>query len=206
MATVGVRGLQVNCVNRCEQRTLLSRPGLASLTRPQIARPRNCSLTNVQRGTRSFEIRAVAEVEKTSSSKSDDVTVTIDNKSDPKFTIVTIEASNHPGLLTAVTGTFLNLGLDVGKASVDGSENRILDKFYVTEGNGKKVTDKKELDALKLALETLLEVRSSSSLQKRPQLFTGAGASLLEDRKPLLETLMGTLSSSRKSTLFSLHV
>ena len=41
--------------------------------------------------------------------------MTIDNKRDPTFTVVSIEGYSKPGLLTSLSGTFRDLGLDVGK-------------------------------------------------------------------------------------------
>lgn len=46
--------------------------------------------------------------------------VSIDNTQDGTFTVVTISGYNKPGLLTSISGTFRDLGLDVGKVSLSG--------------------------------------------------------------------------------------
>lgn len=45
-----------------------------------------------------------------------------------------MSANNRPGLLTAITAAFRDLNLDVGKAVVEGDEDRIRDKFFVQVG------------------------------------------------------------------------
>jgi UTP:GlnB (protein PII) uridylyltransferase len=53
-----------------------------------------------------------------------------------------IETRNVPGLLTAITSTFRDLGLDVAKASVDGKDGMIKDQFSVWDMKGQKLSDK----------------------------------------------------------------
>lgn len=55
----------------------------------------------------------MAEVE--ASRRGGEASVSLDNSSDPSFTVVTIEGDSKPGLLTSLSGTFRDLGLDVGK-------------------------------------------------------------------------------------------
>lgn len=50
----------------------------------------------------------VAEVQKTAA-ESGDVSVSIDNKTDSKYTIVEVHAPNRPGLLQALSNTFKDL-------------------------------------------------------------------------------------------------
>ena len=59
------------------------------------------------------EVRAVAEVD--APRRESSASVTIDNKRDTTFTVVCIEGYSKPGLLTSLSGTFRDLGLDVGK-------------------------------------------------------------------------------------------
>jgi hypothetical protein len=65
-----------------------------------------------------LKIAAVAEVGAAPSKK--EVSVIIDNSQDSNFTVVTIEGYNRPGLLTSISGTFRDLGLDVAKVSMSG--------------------------------------------------------------------------------------
>ena len=62
-----------------------------------------------------LRVRAVAEVD--APKRGGAASVSIDNSSDPKFTVVSIKGYSKPGLLTSLTGTFRDLGLDVSKVS-----------------------------------------------------------------------------------------
>ena len=136
-----------------------------------LARPRNAT-SPIRPGSpcRTISVRAAASVE--APAQDEGVLVSIDNAQDDTFTVVTISGYNRPGLLTSISGTFRDLGLDVGKvifcttqrsiaplfmfsvvkllvvlcqcpamerligspaqAEVDGSNGRVLDKFFVT--------------------------------------------------------------------------
>lgn len=122
--------------------------------------------------------------------------ITIDNTSDPKYTVIKVETSNRPGLLTAITATFRDLvsdcqpcllgthdancfsssqGIDVARASVDGKDDCICDTFLVNETNGGKVPDRSDLGVHHMARVLLPSTRSPtghSCLQRggqRPQ-------------------------------------
>lgn len=47
-----------------------------------------------------------------------DVTIKIDNDESPDFTTVTVSGPNRPGLLTALSGCFKDLALDVRKVGL----------------------------------------------------------------------------------------
>ena len=68
------------------------------------------------------------------------VSVRVDNDSDAASTVLSLEADSRPGLLTALTGTFKALGLEVVKASVDAQNGRICDTFHVQDAFGAKIT------------------------------------------------------------------
>lgn len=68
------------------------------------------------------------------------VSVRVDNDADASSTVLTLEADSRPGLLTALTGTFKALGLEVVKASVDAQNGRIHDTFHVQDAFGAKIT------------------------------------------------------------------
>ncbi|CAL8466863.1 g6399 [Coccomyxa elongata] len=127
--------------------------------------------------------------------KDEGVLVSIDNAQDDTFTVVTISGYNRPGLLTSISGTFRDLGLDVGKAEVDGSNGRVLDKFFVTAVGGGKVTDPKDIDKLRASLERLVSPAGRSlarvSSGKRPVVGDGVVESAPQN-KTLLYNLMDT--------------
>lgn len=68
------------------------------------------------------------------------VSVRVDNDTDAASTVLSLEADSRPGLLTALTGTFKALGLEVVKASVDAQNGRICDTFHVQDAFGAKIT------------------------------------------------------------------
>ena len=63
--------------------------------------------------SQNVSVRAAASVE--APTQDAGVYVSIDNAQDSVFTVVTISGFNRPGLLTSISGTFRDLGLDVGK-------------------------------------------------------------------------------------------
>lgn len=82
-----------------------------------LARPCNAtSPTRPGSTCRTVSVRAAASVE--APAQNEGVLVSIDNTQDDTFTVVTISGYNRPGLLTSISGTFRDLGLDVGKVIV----------------------------------------------------------------------------------------
>jgi hypothetical protein len=146
------------------------------------------------------------------------VTVAIDNTADAKFTVsvasgsvpacprplersrpsqwdalvpqvISLSATNRPGLLTAITAAFRDLNLDVGKAVVEGDDDRISDKFYVQTADGSKVDDEAKMADIKRALEVLLRTRSGPTTT-RPK-FSSVSIQQDANKRELLYTLMG---------------
>lgn len=118
-----------------------------------------------------------------------EIIVKIDNTENETYTVITVEAENKPGLLTAMTATFRDLGIDVAKAAVEGDSGRIEDKFFVQSVGGGKITDPKAQDNIKKCLETILRSRTGPT-SKRPK-FSVTQASASSNRE-LLATLMDT--------------
>jgi UTP:GlnB (protein PII) uridylyltransferase len=86
--------------------------------------------------------------------------VTVDNKADPRLTLIRVEAENRAGLLSALASTFRDLDLEVVKASVDSpSETRVSNDFYVKDGAGGKVTKPDSIMNVKRTLEVSLSVQ-----------------------------------------------
>ena len=92
------------------------------------------------------------------------------------------------GLLSSLTSTFTDLGLDVVKADIGGKDGSFKDTFWVTAEGGGKVSAQ-DIPAMSAALEALLASYTKSSSSVRPKLSV-PGAS--EDRQELLHTLMDT--------------
>jgi len=105
---------------------------------------------------------------------SSDVTVAIDNNADPKYTVVAISAPNKPGLLSAISGVFRDLSVDVGKAAVNADDANVSDQFFVTSG-GAKITEAAQIDAIKQAVQAVLGYKSSLGGATRPKFGAAAG-------------------------------
>jgi len=137
---------------------------------------------------RPLVIRAAA-TEEVPTGEEAGVSIRIDNDSDPIYTKVSIEAPNRPGLLQAVTNTFRDLNLDVGKAVVDSKGPQgVIDVFYVVDSSGSKVENEEDVTNLKLCLSALFTAAKSKSLRQRPDLT----AVTTNAKKDLLYTLMDT--------------
>jgi hypothetical protein len=140
------------------------------------------------------EVKAIAEpVPKAqSASRGNDITVKVDNDKDKTCTQITVQADNKPGLLTALTAAFRDLGLEVTRAAVEGDTATISDTFFVTK-DGSKVTDSKELDNIKKCLEAILRARAGPG-SARPKFST---VSIQQDanKTELLHTLMGAYAA-----------
>ncbi|KAG6546468.1 hypothetical protein Mapa_012017 [Marchantia paleacea] len=78
-----------------------------------------------------------------SSAKSDasSARVIVDNDSDEKFTVITVETPNRVGILQIVTSTLKELGLKILDANVDLAEGILKEKFFVTGTDGDKILD-----------------------------------------------------------------
>ncbi len=68
-------------------------------------------------------------------------TVRFDHESSDYFTVIDLEAEDHVGLLYAVTRVLSNLQLDISVARINTERGAAIDTFYVTEMDGKKVTE-----------------------------------------------------------------
>lgn len=85
------------------------------------------------------------------------VEVSVDNKCDDQYTVITVRASNRPGLLQTVTSTFRDLGLEVAKATADIKDGVVGDVFYVSGVDGSKVTRDSDVKNVKKCLESVLK-------------------------------------------------
>lgn len=175
---------------------------------PRHVQALRAAVPRQSRDRRSLQICNVAETTKESEEEETDakkngkapaeaatIKVTVDGASDDKFTTIVVEADNRAGLLTAMTATFRDLGLEVRKADIGGDDTRIQDTFWVVDAEGNKVTAEKDLANIKRAVETILKSRVGGARtegKKRPKLLTSSvDIPTPQDKKDLLYTLMG---------------
>ncbi|HTK36797.1 MAG TPA: [protein-PII] uridylyltransferase [Caulobacteraceae bacterium] len=83
--------------------------------------------------------------------------VAVDNDASDAATVVEVSGRDRPGLLEALTRTLAAAGVSIQSAHVDNYGERAVDAFYVTEPNGRKLTDGRRVTALKTALGAVLQ-------------------------------------------------
>lgn len=81
--------------------------------------------------------------------------VNIDNSTSSRFTIIDIFTHDRTGLLYAITRTLFELGLSVGRAKIGTFLDQVVDVFYVTDQQDKKIKDDRRLEEIR---QRLLEV------------------------------------------------
>jgi len=84
-------------------------------------------------------------------------TVAVDNEASDGATVVEVSGRDRPGLLEALTRTLSDAGVSIQSAHVDNYGERAVDVFYVTEPDGRKLSEAKRLSALKLGLANVLQ-------------------------------------------------
>ena len=133
------------------------------------------------------KISAVASVEREADTAGAP-SVTVDNKKDSKFLVVSVTAPARVDLLSNITDTLAQLGLQIAKANVDNSNGNSVNKISVCRSDGSKLDNPKQIEALQHALESAISPQSASL--KRP-LLKQTDKSVAEDKKNFLYTLMG---------------
>jgi [protein-PII] uridylyltransferase len=73
--------------------------------------------------------------------------VTVDNDSSPSYTLVDVTAPDRMGFLFSVTYALFQLDLQIHLAKITTNVDQVLDVFYVTDRDGRKVADTKVLGA-----------------------------------------------------------
>jgi [protein-PII] uridylyltransferase len=86
--------------------------------------------------------------------------VVIDNTLSDDLTVIEVQALDRPGLLYEVSAGLAQHGLDVSSAHIATFGERAVDVFYVTNRNGRKVTEDSDKRRLRSDLISLLERNS----------------------------------------------
>jgi [protein-PII] uridylyltransferase len=84
--------------------------------------------------------------------------VTVDNDSSPDYSLIDVTAPDRMGFLFCVTYALFQLDLRIHLAKITTNVDQVLDVFYVTDRDGRKVADPKALAA---ALRERLSVSDS---------------------------------------------
>jgi [protein-PII] uridylyltransferase len=80
--------------------------------------------------------------------------VTVDNRTSERYTLVDVFTQDRVGLLFAITYALFQLGVRIQFARISTNADQALDVFYVTDREGRKVTD---LQAMRQLRDRLLE-------------------------------------------------
>jgi len=100
------------------------------------------------------KLRAYQSAFKTTASRPDKIIV--ENSGSDFFTIIEVYTYDSPGLLYRITDALFRCNLDVWVAKIATKVDQVLDIFYVRDLDGQKVTDLKQVNAIKAAISQVL--------------------------------------------------
>ena len=83
--------------------------------------------------------------------------VVIDNDSSDRCTIIDVFAHDRSGLLYNISRAIYRLGLSVMRAKIATHLDQIVDVFYVTNSQGKKISDGDRLREIQTTLAATIE-------------------------------------------------
>jgi [protein-PII] uridylyltransferase len=89
--------------------------------------------------------------------------VLLDNRASPRHSVVEVIARDRPGLLFALAETLYQLGLVIEVAKIVTEGTRVVDVFYVSERDGKKVSLEQRGDDLRHALQQTIDQLDAQS-------------------------------------------
>ncbi len=81
----------------------------------------------------------------------------IDNSTSSRFTIIDIFTHDRTGLLYAITRTLFELGLSVARAKIGTFLDQVVDVFYVTDQQDRKIKDERRLEEIRGRLLEVVE-------------------------------------------------
>jgi len=84
--------------------------------------------------------------------------VNVDNSTSHRFTIIDIFTHDRTGLLYAITRTLFELGLSVGRAKIGTFLDQVVDVFYVTDAQNRKIHDERRLEEIRRRLLEVVEI------------------------------------------------
>jgi [protein-PII] uridylyltransferase len=88
--------------------------------------------------------------------------VNTDNSTSQQFTIIDIFTHDRSGLLWTITRTLFELGLSVGRAKIGTFLDQVVDVFYVTDWQNRKIKDDRRLEEIRRRLLAVVERRADS--------------------------------------------
>lgn len=88
--------------------------------------------------------------------------VNIDNTTSDRYTILDVFTFDRTGLLYAITRALFEMELSVWRAKIGTYLDQVVDVFYVTDRQNRKIKDQGRLDAIRKRLLEVIEVMESS--------------------------------------------
>ena len=78
--------------------------------------------------------------------------IEFDNLVSDRYTVIDIRAQDRLGLLYVIASTLSDLDVDVTLAKIATEVDQAMDVFYVTEKDGRKLTEAKRMETIREAL------------------------------------------------------
>ena len=95
--------------------------------------------------------------------------VVVDDRASPKHTVIEVFARDRPGLLFALAYCMHRLGLTIWSSKINTEGHQVADVFYVTDADGKKLTDPSQVklvrDRIVAAVELTQQRDTSRNLE-----------------------------------------
>ncbi len=85
------------------------------------------------------------------------IQVRVDNSTSDRFTIIDVFAPDKTGLLFAVSRTLYEQGLEISLAKIGTYLDQVVDVFYVSDDQGRKILDEARLNEIRAALHAEIE-------------------------------------------------
>src|SRR5206468_34529 len=103
--------------------------------------------------------------------------IEIDNTVSREHTVLDVYTADRVGLLFTITNCLYHLGLEIHLAKITTMVDQVLDVFYVTDHQGRKIEDPARLEAIREALARALEIDGTAAAGE------GGGGDRRRDRR-----------------------
>ena len=94
-------------------------------------------------------------------------TVEIDNRVSREYTVLDVYTGDRVGLLFTITNCLYHLWLEIHLAKINTMVDQVLDVFYVTDNEGRKIESPERLESIRRALLQALETKPASPQPER---------------------------------------
>ena len=93
--------------------------------------------------------------------------IEVDNQVSDHYTVLDVYTHDRVGLLFTITNTLYHLGLSIHLAKITTNVDQVLDVFYVTGPDGKKIVAPEELERIRSVLYERLTAEESASAEAK---------------------------------------